>query len=120
MEFHKSPADLLEVHRTTPYATLITKQNGGRDHIGARKNVDIFKDPMVILPVGWTWLCGFYTAPENAGADKRCARIGIYEQRIDFLQHTPGNLKTIEIILSKFKCRVSRITGGDHNFTKDQ
>jgi len=72
------------------------------------------------LPVGWTWLCGFYTALENAGHEEIRSRIGIYEQRIDFLQHKPGDVKTIETILSKFGCKVSRVTGGNHSFTKEK
>lgn len=62
----------------------------------------------------------FFTALENAGHEEIRSRIGIYEQRIDFLQHKPGDVKTIETILSKFGCKVSRVTGGNHSFTKEK
>lgn len=117
---HLIPPELLDVHMPTATAKRISKQNGSTDYIGTRKSVAKMNGALPWLPVGFTWICGFYTAPVNGGADERVARIGIYEQKFLFDDKKTKNVKCVETSVSKFKCTVSRVPGGKHLFTQEQ
>lgn len=117
---HLIPPALLDVHMPTATASLLSEQNGRTDYIGTRKSVAKMNGALPWLPVGFTWICGFYTAPENGGADERVARIGIYEQKIFFDDKKTKDVKRVETSVSKFKCKVSRAPGGKHRFTQEQ
>lgn len=117
---HLIPPELLDVHMPTATASFLSKQNGRTDYIGTRKSVAKMNRALPWLPVGFTWICGFYTAPENGGADDRVARIGIYEQKIFFDDKKNKDVKRVEASVSKFKCKVSRAPGGKHRFTQEQ
>lgn len=114
------PPGFVEVHLPNATATFLSKENGHIDRIGIRKNVATVQAVLFCFPVGFTWTCGFYTAPEDEGADKRLARVGIYEQKFFFDDHKKKDIKSVETTVSKFGCNVSRVTGGKHQFTKDQ
>lgn len=117
---HFIPPALLDVHMPTATASFLSKENGDPDHIGTRKSVAKMNGVLPWLPVGFTWICGFYTAPVNGGADERVARIGIYEQKILFDDKKTRDVKHVETSVSKFKCKVSRVPGGKHQFTQEQ
>lgn len=117
---HLIPPELLDVHMPTATAKLISEQNGSIDYIGTRKSVAKMNGALPWLSVGFTWICGFYTAPKGGGADKRLARIGIYEQKFLFDDKKTKDVKHVETSISKFKCTVSRVPGGKHLFTQEQ
>lgn len=90
------------------------------DHIGVRKSAAKMKRALSWLPVGFTWICGFYTAPKDGGEDERKARIGIYGQTFLFDDKKTGDVTRVETTVSKFGCKVSRAAGGKHQFTREQ
>lgn len=117
---HLIPPELLDVHMPTATAKLISEQNGSTDYIGTHKSVAKMNGALPWLPVEFTWICGFYTAPEGGGADERLARIGLYGQKFLFDDKKTKDVKRVETSVSKFKCTVSRVPGGKHLFTQEQ
>lgn len=113
------PAGFVEVHMPNATATLLSKENSHPDLIGTRKTKATVQSALSCFPVGFTWVCGFYTALERNGAEKRLARIGIYEQKFLYDDHKKKDINSVETTVSKLDCKVSRLTGGKHKFTKE-
>lgn len=109
----------VEVHMPTVTAKFLLEENGHPDLIGIRKNKATVQSALSCLPVGFTWVCGFYKALGRKGAEERLARIGIYEQKFLFDDHKKKDSNSVETTVSKLGCKVSRLTGGKHKFTKE-